>query len=166
MVTVETTKKRAPRKVKAKAKPKRKQKPAPLDLQAILAPMRKAANKDLLCCAVDDHRVIRLLDAWRNIPSRCSLEGQTAPEGAKELWFWLWEHVDFDIDMLATSAKLKKSEADALLTACVTARIVYPDGTIPKAAATLIVDHNRARYPGKAKGRPRGSVSNKSQASK
>lgn len=138
-----------------------------VDLQKLLAPLRKRESKEHLCAVVDDHDAIRLLDAFANAETAWKpRRGARVPKDPDALWGWLWGFVLLDLQAIAASAKLSQKTAATLLRVCIAARLVYPDGTITKPARTLIADYVRSRYPGRATGRPKGSKTKKAKVNK
>ena len=121
-----------------------------------LAGFRKLEKKSQVATVVDKPAAITMLGVWSACEKDWRPQGR-APKQDFELWRWLWQSVWFDLEGLAAISGLSETEAARVLRVCMGLRLVYPDGTISKHAQQLLEDHGRARAPGNAKGRPRGS---------
>ena len=126
------------------------------DIEELLKGYRKLEKREDLAGVVDDPVGIRFLAAWRRQVPSWKKPRAKQPTEIGLLWLWLWSGVRYDREELAIAAKVNESAAELYLRACVSARIVYPDGTISKPATRLIAAHVTNRFPGKRRGRPLG----------
>ena len=126
------------------------------DLTSLLSGFRKLEKREDLAGVVDDPVGIRFLAAWRRQVPTWKRSRAKQPTEIGLLWLWLWAGVRYDRDALAIAAKVNESTAELYLRSCVSARIVYPDGSISKPAERLIAAHVKNRFPGNRRGRPPG----------
>ncbi len=126
------------------------------DLDELLKGYRRLEKREDLAGVVDDPTAIRLLAAWRRQVPTWRMSRATQPTELGLLWIWIWAGVRYDREALAIAAKVNESTAELYLRSCVSARIVYPDGSISKPAERLIAAHVKNRFPGTRRGRPPG----------
>lgn len=127
-----------------------------VDFEALLGAFRKLEKREDLAIIVDDPAAIRFLAAWRRQSPTWRQPRAKQPTELGLLWIWLWAGVHYDRSDLAVASKLNESAAELYLRSCMSARIVYPDGTISKPAERLITAHVTNRFPGTRRGRPPG----------
>ncbi|HEU02539.1 hypothetical protein LCGC14_0678550 [marine sediment metagenome] len=126
------------------------------DLEQLLKGYRRLEKREDLAGVVDDPTGIRFLAAWRRQVPTWKRSRAKQPTEIGLLWVWVWAGVRYDREALAIAAKVNESTAELYLRSCVSARIVYPDGSISKPAERLIAAHVKNRFPGTRRGRPPG----------
>ncbi len=126
------------------------------DLGQLLAGFRKLEKREDLAGVVDDPVAIRFLAAWQRQVPTWKRSRAKQPTELGLLWVWVWAGVRYDRAALGIAAKINESTAELYLRSCVSARIVYPDGTISTPAKRLIAAHVKNRFPGARRGRPPG----------
>lgn len=126
------------------------------DLEQLLRGFRKLERREDLAGIVDDPTGIRFLAAWCRQAPTWKRPRAKQPTELSLLWAWLWSGVHYDREEIAVAAKVNESTAELYLRSCVSARIVYPDGSISKPAERLIAAHVKNRFPGTRRGRPPG----------
>ena len=126
------------------------------DLEILLKGYRRLEKREDLAGVVDDPTGIRFLAAWRRQVPTWKRSRAKQPTEIGLLWMWIWTGVRYDREALGVAAKVNESTAELYLRSCVSARIVYPDGSISKPAARLIAAHVKNRVPGTRRGRPPG----------
>lgn len=114
-------------------------------MTAWLEPYRACESEDDLAITVGDPRVLHVLAAWRRLGPQWKRPRRRRPTDVHRLWEWLWSGVYYDLDALATAAKLSATAAVALLRACAHARIAYPDGSISEYANYAIAEYVELR---------------------
>ncbi len=127
-----------------------------VELEQLLKGFRKLEKREDLAGVVDDPTAIRFLAAWRRQVPTWRRSRAKQPTEIGLLWMWVWSGVRYDREAIANAAKVNESTAELYLRSCVSARIVYPDGSISKPAERLIAAHVKNRFPGTRRGRPPG----------
>lgn len=133
-------------------------------LDELLAPYRAAESRDDLVIVVDDPVAVRVLACWRRVEIAWRQPQLRRPDSLGALWVWIWRGVRYDRAALAVAAGVGEDSAGRYAHALQTARLIYPDATITKHAATLVADHVRTRHPGKRAGRAPGQRDTKPRA--
>jgi len=107
-------------------------------LAQLLAPYRRleSSRAAVAACARQHHH--QLLAAWS--PAWCTWTPPTTPAPADlaERWTWLWGFVELDATELVAASGLPQGAGLAAWEGLVGLRLVYPDGTIARAAARLL----------------------------
>lgn len=112
-------------------------------LHALLAPFKQDRNDEASVLLVDDKPALRLLSAWVKCPIRWEPPSTDPPKEEHDLWEWLWVGVQFDIDRLAKRAGLQPFVAKERWQVLQDNRLVFPDGTVPEAALSMMQAHVR-----------------------
>lgn len=104
-------------------------------------------STDTAVVVLGDDDAIRVLAAFRNVEHRWRAPRKLLPEGAStvQTWNWLTERWDIDVDGLAVATGLSRSTIETKLDVLIANRLVYPDGSISKAATLALKAHASAK---------------------
>ncbi len=104
---------------------------------------RAQENNLAVSLLVEDSTARRILVAWTlyaRIPAWVRPEGELPPDDERKRWEWLWQPVmdALDMDDLSAVCGMAAFGLQRKLRQLVSARLMYPDGTITKAAEAVI----------------------------
>jgi hypothetical protein len=128
-----------------------------MTLDALLQPYRTDDSLGVVT-VIDDVPAKKLLAAWPRYNPRWVRPKGRMPSDLDERWYWLWEGVDVDVRFLAECANISEHVAGPKLLTCIHARLLFPDGTLSKAATMMLnafIAQNLPPAPKKSPGRPK-----------
>lgn len=99
-----------------------------------------------------DAQTMRLLVAWMYTPHAWKRPRKPCPDegmATAAAWRWLWSGITLDYAALADAANVTASSARQRMTMLIAARLVFPDGTIAKAARGAMTAAVTSRLPKK-----------------
>lgn len=130
--------------------------PGVLALEELLAPYREDESLERFVCLIDDLDAMRVCALWPNVSKAWSRPRRPMPSDPNERWAWLWEGVQFDDESFAEMVDLRLSRLWAKITMLASARILFPDGTVPRGARGVL--HGVVGGRIKTSGRKRGGA--------
>lgn len=107
-------------------------------LASHLEAFKESESSAQLATVVDSPEAIKVIQAWTATRKTWKKAAGKAPVALELLWSWLWRGVKFDREALAEQARIAVDQSHYVLRALVAAKLVYPDGTITKAASELV----------------------------
>ncbi len=107
-------------------------------LSKMLAPFRKLEKPEQLATVIDSAEAVRVLGSWPSTVKKWTKSKGRAPRSSARLWEWLWAGVEYDRSGLGSRARLSNARAHSMLSVLMSARLVYPDGTIAKPAQEFV----------------------------
>lgn len=110
-----------------------------LEFAGQLTPFRKS---------IDAKNVLAM---WPQVRKEWKRPKSKPPKDDADLWIWLWRGMRYDLTSLAESARMTEHDAAATMRYLVTARVVYPDGSISRAAEVLVSGGEAIHESGKKK---------------
>lgn len=97
-----------------------------------------------------DPTIIRVLTAWQHTDQKWRKPKKPPPNGdlpTAANWVWVMKHWAADVTAVADAARVTFSVARASLEALMLNRLIYPDGTMAKAARGAISNFVAAHLP-------------------
>lgn len=88
-----------------------------------------------------DQAALRALSAWQHSDHSWTTPERPCPNDGKPTaaaWRWLVSTWEIDIDAIADAANVSRSTARSLIQLLIGNRLIYPDGTIAKAASSAL----------------------------
>lgn len=107
-------------------------------LQQLLAPYRRAEQDRAAISACGRQVSRQLLAAWGPAWAAWSPPTSPAPDDLRARWTWLWAHVELHAPDFVAAAGVPQAAGLAAFESIVQLRLVYPDGTIARAAARIL----------------------------
>ena len=107
-------------------------------LDKLLEPYRGSGNDLGVVTVIDDTQAKKILAAWTRYNAKWVKPRGRRPSNPDDLWYWLWEGVDFEPTTLASMANVSPHVVASKFEVLVHARLVFPDGTISKQARQLL----------------------------
>lgn len=107
----------------------------------MIARFRKDEKLENAIVIVDDLDAMKLLIAWQGAAIQIDPPECDPPEGDVALWDWLWDCVAISYEDLADRAGLPEIVVRNKFPVMVSARLVYPDGTISAHATGVIQNY-------------------------
>jgi hypothetical protein len=98
---------------------------------------------DTAVVVLGDDQAIRVLAAFSNVVHDWKAPKKALREGVSlvERWQWLTQRWDIDIEGLAIATALSEDTVATKVDVLVANRLIYPDGTISKAATLALKAH-------------------------
>ena len=89
---------------------------------------------------ISDSAAQRTLATWATMPVEWKIPKQKQPkiENERALWDWAWQGILYDANELAKRAGVDRFVIEGIMARLVSARLVYPDGTISGTASGVL----------------------------
>jgi len=114
-----------------------------VDPRRLLQPFKEQDDPARVFVLLDDPELCRFLVAFStaqvSFPSLVDKAG--VPEDDSPLWLWLWEQSEIDYDEICAASGLTPPSVSVRLHQARTLRLIYPDGTVSKAALQFLRVH-------------------------
>jgi hypothetical protein len=110
----------------------------PTTLDELLAPYAADQTMERFVCLIDDLEAMRVTALWPICPKQWVRPRRAKPVDVNEAWAWLWEGCVFDEIAYAEMVDLPLRRLNAKITMLASARILFPDGTLPSGARLLL----------------------------
>lgn len=108
-------------------------------LDELLAPYRDDESLERFVCLIDDLEAMRVCALWPNVPKQWLRQHDVPmPDDLNQRWAWIWDGVTFHDETYAEMVDLPLSRLWAKITMLASARILFPDGTVPRGARGVL----------------------------
>lgn len=125
-----------------------------MTLEELLTPFRASESNEAAIVLLGDDDAMRVLIAFQNAEHTWRKPQRKAPDVMAARWAWIVSGHHVDLDFIAIAARVSDETALAKVRMMFANRLVYPDGTITKAARTALNAHAAAKLGYKPAKRP------------
>ena len=105
---------------------------------------------------IDDQTLMNGLIAWKSVVIRFKDQKDCPCKADSEQWEWLWQNIDYDVNVFGTVAGIRPQDVMQLLARLKGLRLIYPDGTINSLACqylqAIILQKIKIKSPSAPKG--------------
>ncbi len=125
-----------------------------MTLEELLAPYRASENNEAAIVLLGDDDAMRVLIAFQNAEHTWRAPKRKLPETMAGRWAWIVSGHYVDYDFIAVAARVGDETALSKVRMLFANRLVYPDGSITKAARTALNAHAASKLGYKPAKRP------------
>lgn len=136
-----------------------------IELDTMLNEFRANESPDAAIVLLGDDEAMRVLIAFQNAEHDWKRPRRAVPKTMASRWAWLVLGHDVDLEFISIAARVSDETAHTKLRMLFANRLVYPDGTITKAARTALNAHAAAKLGYKPAKRPAAAAATPAQPS-
>lgn len=108
------------------------------EYRAVLNEFKAKERPESAASISSNKSLMKILSVWHLVDYEWGEPKSPAPVGDMTRWLWLWDEWGYDSDELSRSTGLDIRAVKKTVQQAIRARLVYPDGTLSKAASGAV----------------------------